>query len=113
RSLSAALAQATARAMRLASAARNYSRNLVTDSQITGPADPGTRLDIELASATLQHSLDVVAGALTASRDVTYTRSSALFDRAERRLEECASTAGPAQLAIRDLKLIDGTMAQM
>jgi hypothetical protein len=55
----------------------------------------------------------VVAGALTGSRDVTYTRSSALFDRAERRLEECSSTPGPAQLAIRDLMLIDGTMAQM
>jgi hypothetical protein len=71
------------------------------------------RLDIELASATLHQSLDVIAGALTGSRDVTYTRSSALFDRAERRLEECSSTPGPARLAIRDLTLIDGTMAQM
>jgi uncharacterized protein (DUF1810 family) len=30
--------------------------------------------------------------------------------QAERRLEESASTVAPAQLAIRDLKLIDGTM---
>ena len=113
RNLFGTLDEDAGRAVRLASAARNYSRNLVADTEMAGPADPGTRLDIELASATLHQSLDVVAGALTGSRDVTYTRSSALFDRAERRLEECSRTAGSAQLAIRDLKLIDGTMAQM
>jgi uncharacterized membrane protein YccC len=113
RNLFGALDEDTGRAVQLTSAARNYSRNLVADTEVTGLADPGTRLDIELASATLHNSLDVVAGALTGSRDVTYTRSSALFDRAERRLEECSSTPGPAQLAIRDLMLIDGTMAQM
>jgi uncharacterized membrane protein YgaE (UPF0421/DUF939 family) len=113
RNLFGPLDEDTGRAVRLASAARNYARNLVADTQTIGLADPGTRLDIKLASATLHHSLDVVAGALTGSRDVTYTRSSALFDRAERRLEERSSTVGPAQLAIRDLKLIDGTMAQM
>jgi hypothetical protein len=64
-----------------------------------------------VASATLRESLDVVADALTGSRDATYTRSAALFDRAERRLEQCSSSVGPDQLAIRDLKLIDGTMA--
>ncbi|HJY58469.1 MAG TPA: hypothetical protein VJ418_18990 [Streptosporangiaceae bacterium] len=30
-----------------------------------------------------------------------------------RRLEEHSRTVGPAQLAIRDLRLIDGTFAQM
>jgi uncharacterized membrane protein YccC len=101
------------RTLQLASAARNYSRNLVADTERAGLADDGTRRDIERASATLCHSLDVVADALTGSRDGTYTRSSALFDRAERRLEERASTVGPAQLAIRDLMLIDGTMAEL
>jgi uncharacterized membrane protein YccC len=113
RNLFGPLDEDTGRAVRLASAARNYGRNLVADSQMAGPADPGTRLDIELASATLHHSLDVVAGALTGSRDVMYTRSSALFDEAERRIEDHSSTVGPARLAIRDLKLIDGTMAEM
>jgi hypothetical protein len=103
----------TGRALRLASAARHYSRNLVTDTERAGLLDAGTRLDIELASATLQHSMDVVAGALTGPRDGVYTRSSAIFDRAERRLEERSRAVGPGQLAIRDLKLIDGTMARM
>jgi uncharacterized membrane protein YgaE (UPF0421/DUF939 family) len=88
-------------ALRLATAARHYSRNLVTDTAAAGPLDPGTRVDIELASATLRHSLDVIAAALTGPRDAVYTRSAALFDAAERRLEEHSGTAGPAQLAIR------------
>jgi uncharacterized membrane protein YgaE (UPF0421/DUF939 family) len=101
------------RAVRLATAARNYGRNLVTDTEMAGPLEPGTRLDIERASATLQQSLDMVAAAITGPRDGVYTRSSALFDQAERSIEERSGTAGPAHLAIRDLKLIDGTMAQL
>ena len=112
RNLLGTLDEDAGRTVRLASAARNYGRNLVADTETAGPVDAGTRRDIELASATLRQSLDVVAGALTGPRDGTYTRSSALFDRAERRLEECSPTVGSAQLAIRDLKLIDGTMAR-
>ena len=41
-----------------------------------------------------------------------YTRSSALFDQAERRLEERSGIAGPQQFTTRDLQAIDGTMAQ-
>lgn len=55
----------------------------------------------------------MIAGALTGSRDATYTRSSALFDRAERRLEQHSGSLESAQLAIRDLRLIDGAMAQI
>lgn len=113
RSFPGTLDENIGRALRLVSASRNYSRNLVADTEMAGLLDAGTRLDIELASATLHQSLDVVAGALTGPRDVTYTRSSALFDQAERHLEEHTGIVGPAQLAIRDLKLIDGTMAQM
>ncbi|HYZ55551.1 MAG TPA: carboxypeptidase regulatory-like domain-containing protein [Streptosporangiaceae bacterium] len=113
RNLSGGIDEDTGRALRLASASRNYSRNLVADTEMAGPLDAGTRLDIELASATLRQSLDVVAGALTGPRDGVYTRSSALFDQAERRIEEHSGIVGPAQLAIRDLKLIDGTMAGM
>jgi hypothetical protein len=113
RNLSGGIDENTGRVLRLASAARNYSRNLVTDAESAGLLDPGTRLDIELASATLRQSLDVIAVALTGSRDAVYTRSSALFDQAERRVEERSGIAHPVQLAIRDLKLIDGTMAQL
>jgi len=113
RNLSGGIDENTGRALRLASAARNYSRNLVTDTESAGQLDPGMRLDIELASATLRQSMDVIAVALTGSRDGVYTRSSALFDRVERSVEERSGIAHPVQLAIRDLKLLDGTMARL
>jgi len=113
RNLSGGIDEDTGRALRLASAARHYSRNLVTDAEAAGLLDAGTRLDIELASATLGRSLTAIAVALTGPRDGVYTRSSALFDQAERRVEEHSGIAHPAQLAIRDLKLIDGTMARL
>jgi len=113
RNLSGGIDENTGRVLRLASAARNYSRNLVTDTESAGQLDPGTRLDIELASATLRQSLDVIAAALTGPRDGVYTRSSALFDRVERSVEERSGIAHPVHLAIRDLKLIDGTMARL
>jgi hypothetical protein len=55
----------------------------------------------------------VVAAVLTGPRDAICTRLAALFEQAERRIEERSGTAGPAHLAIRDLKLIDATMAQL
>ena len=113
RNLSGAVNEDVGQTLRLATAARHYTRNLVTDTETASPLDPGTRLDIQLASATLRQSLDVVGAALTGPRDGIYTRSAALFDQAERRIEERSGTAGPAHLAIRDLKLIDGTMAQL
>jgi uncharacterized membrane protein YccC len=111
RSLFGSLDEGTASAMRLASASRNYSRNLVADVETARCLDPDTRADIVQASATLHASLDIVVGALNGSRDVTYTRSSALFDRAERRLETHGGETDEGQLALRDLKLIDGAMA--
>jgi hypothetical protein len=98
--------------MLLASASRHYSRNLVADVEAAGLLDGETRRDIETARATLHESLDMVARATTGSRDVVYTRSSALFDRAERRLEEDWASVGASQLAVRDLMLIDGAMAR-
>jgi hypothetical protein len=61
---------------------------------------------------TPRTSLDVVIAAYNGPRDTVFTRSSALFDRAERRLEEHSRPVDPAQLAIRDLKLIHATMAR-
>jgi uncharacterized membrane protein YgaE (UPF0421/DUF939 family) len=113
RNLSGGIDENTGRALRLAAAARHYSRNLVTDTESAGLLDAGTRLDIELASATLRRSLNAIAVALAGPQDGVYTRSSALFDQAERGIEERSGVAHPAQLAIRDLKLIDGTMARL
>jgi dihydrofolate synthase/folylpolyglutamate synthase len=113
RTLTGGVDEGTGHVLRLASAARNYSRNLAADTARAGPLDAATWPDIELSSAALKHSMDAVAGALTGTRDGVYTRSSALFDQAERRIEERSGIAHPAQLAIRDLMLIDGTMAQI
>jgi hypothetical protein len=101
------------KALQLASAARYYSRDLVADTDRARLPDDGARLDIELATATLGRSLDAIAGGLTGPRDGTYTRSAALFDQAERSIEDGSDIASPAQLAIRDLMLIDGTFAEL
>lgn len=103
----------TGQAVRLAGAARNYSRNLVTDVSNAPPFDPDTCRDIARATETLRSSLGAVTAALDADPDMVYTRSAGLFDRAERRLEERPGRFDPARLAIRDLMLIDGTMAAM
>ncbi len=113
RNLFGSVDEDTGRAMRLAFASRNYSRNLVADVEATGPLDSELRSDIQSASTTLQRSMRALAGAVTGPRDVTYTRSSALFDGAERYLEANPIGTGKGRLAIRDLKLIDGTMADM
>jgi hypothetical protein len=105
RNLSGLIDQDVRRAVRLVSAARNYSRNLVADAGMAGPLDAGTQPDFKLPSATLRQSLDVVAGAVAGPRDAIYTRSSALFDQAERHLEERSGIAGPQQFAVRDLSL--------
>jgi hypothetical protein len=105
------LNEETSGALRFATASRHYCRILVTDVEATGPLDAGTRLDIKQAAATLGESLYAIERALGGSAGLTYIRSSALFDQAESRLERDGGTAGAAQLAIRDLKLLDGTMA--
>jgi uncharacterized membrane protein YgaE (UPF0421/DUF939 family) len=103
----------TVRALRLTSASRNYSRNLVVDTERLQPSAFSTHLDMARASATLHHSIEVVARALTGPRDSTYTRSSSLFDQAERGLDACPHRPSSIQFALRDFKLLDGTMAQM
>jgi uncharacterized membrane protein YccC len=102
RNLFGSLDERTGQAMRLAAASRHYSRNLVNDVEGIGPLDAGLRLDIERASASLHQSLETLAEAFTGSRGGVYTRSSALFDRADE-----------GQLAIRDFTLIDGAMAKL
>jgi uncharacterized membrane protein YccC len=99
--------------MRLASASRHYSRDLVNDAEGVGPLDPALRLDVTRAATTLESSLDILAESLTGPIKADYTRSAALFDRTERHLEDHAAPMDEGQLAIRDLKLIDGAMAKL
>jgi uncharacterized membrane protein YccC len=103
----------TNQVLNIAAAFRHYSHNLVADVEAAGGLDTATRPGIKAGNAALQQSLDIVADAVTGSRDVTCTRSSALFDQAERRLEERSSQIGAARLAIHDLEDIDGTMATL
>jgi uncharacterized membrane protein YccC len=102
-----------ARALHLTSASRNYSRNLVVDIENSGLTDVESRLDVGQASATLHRSIEIVARALTGPRDGTYTRSSALFDRPERQLESGPHRVDSTALALRDFRLLDGTMASL
>jgi uncharacterized membrane protein YccC len=113
RNLFGSFDERTGQAMRLAEASRNYSRNLVNDVEAIEPLEVDLRPDIARAGATLHHSLDILAGSFTGPRNSDYTRSSSLFDRTERCLEERAESMCEGQLAIRDLKLLDGTMAKM
>jgi hypothetical protein len=101
------------RALRLTSASRNYSRNLVVDTGRPRPSGVSAHLDIAWASATLHQSIEVVARALTGPRDGAYTRSSSLFDRAERCLDVCPHQFASTEFALRDFKVLDGTMAQL
>ena len=103
----------TVRAVRLTSASRNYSRNLVADTENSRLPGASAHLDMARASATLHQSIEVVARSLTGPRDGTYTRSSSLFDRAERRLDVCPHRVASPEFAFRDFKLLDGTMAHL
>jgi uncharacterized membrane protein YccC len=111
RNLFGSPADKTARVLRIAAAARHYSRNLVVDVEATGSLDSKAFPAVQRASATLHQSLNVIVGAISGPRDVTYTRSSALFDRAERDIEQADTPH--EQLPMRDLKLIDATTAEM
>jgi hypothetical protein len=103
----------TVRALRLTVASRNYSRNLVVDTEGSRPPDVATDLDMARATATLHQSIEVVARALTGPRDGTYIRSSSLFDRAERSLDDCPNGLPSTEFALRDFKLLDSTMARL
>jgi hypothetical protein len=103
----------TVRVLRLTSASRNYSRNLVADTERSRPSGVSPYLDVAQASTTLQGSIDVVAHALTGPRDGTYTRSSSLFDQAEHSLDDCPHGFASTEFALRDFKLLDGTLAHM
>jgi hypothetical protein len=100
-------------AVALAGASRNYGRNLVGDVEAIGPFDEELCAELSRGCETLNTSMATLVAAVEGPRQVPYTRSSALFDRAERRLEDTPGTVAPGQLAIRDLKLIDGAMARL
>ena len=101
------------RVVRLASASRNYSRDLVADLASAAPLDREFQGDVSRASATLHRSMDTVADAMTGPRQGIYVRSSSLYDRAERSFEGRGGGLDLGCAAIRDLQRIDGSMATL
>lgn len=102
-----------ARLMAAAAAARHYSRNMVFDTEGARPAgvDPD-------ALAHARAILAASAGALSARLRGTpaapvYTRAGALFGAAERALATDDAPPSPALLVLRDLALVDGTLARI
>jgi uncharacterized membrane protein YgaE (UPF0421/DUF939 family) len=98
-----------ASALVLASAARNYGRNLVADTEAAAAIGIDERNAFVRASLTLQTSIAVVGTSVTGARDGLYVRSSSLFERAEQDLD---GNDTDINLALRDFKLIDGVMAR-
>ena len=113
RSLFGTMDQDLGSSLRQAGGSHYYARNLAADVEPDEALDDDTRADIEHGSVTLGRSLEIVAGAFTGPRDGTYTRSSSLFDQAEQRLQRSTIPHKDTDLAIRDLRAIDETMAEM
>ncbi len=111
RSLVGKLDDDIASALVLASAARNYSRNLVADTEVATLIDDTERRAFLRARSALLAAIEVVGAAVTGARDGEYVRSSSLFERVEQDLD--TSGTGIINLSLRDFKLIDGVMARM
>jgi len=94
-------------------ASRHYARNLLVDTAgCPGVASPA-REELRQAAARLTMSLGEIEAALqhdAGSR--TYVRAASLFDVVAMGLDDSDYTT-PAQLALRDLQLIDGAMATL
>jgi hypothetical protein len=94
-------------------ASRRYALNLVRDIPWTAIPDAETAALLERGRETLQASLTSVQSAARGSPPGTYTRSASLFDQAERRLTGPGGNAGHGRLAVRDLRLLDGALAEL
>ena len=97
-----------------AAAARHYARNLLIDTVEKAELSAQSREQLAAAGQRLTASLGELAASLqdhdTSER--TYVRSASLFDVVATDLPD-ADYAAPAQLALRDLQLIDGVMAAL
>jgi uncharacterized membrane protein YgaE (UPF0421/DUF939 family) len=121
--------------MQTASAARYYARNLIVDASTRhGLLSPAARAELIRARRQLMASITAVTTALhpaaaagsqtsqsaadgedgghqTTAGAGQYTRSASLFAHAAHTLPDRELTS-PAQLAMRDLQLLDGALAQ-
>jgi hypothetical protein len=106
----------------VAGAVGYHARDLVADLDNWTAPNPDVVAALEEAIATLRASLATLLDALGGQPAGSYTRSAALFDRVERRIEthqdQHPSPAGhrhlPSEvLALHDLILLDGSLARL
>jgi uncharacterized membrane protein YccC len=100
-------------AMAAATAGRHYALNLVRDIPPTVTPDADIAALLDRGCQTLQASLTALQSAVADPHGTTYTRSASLFDLVEQRLAAPASNGGRRHLALRDLRLIDGALAEL
>jgi len=96
-----------------ATSARRYALNLVRDIPPTAVPDADTANLLNRGCQTLQASLTSLQSAVAGPSGCTYTRSASLFDLIEQRLAAPGSGNGDGHLALRDLRLIDGALAEL
>jgi|HubBroStandDraft_2_1064218.scaffolds.fasta_scaffold13503_3 uncharacterized membrane protein YccC len=100
-------------AMTATRASRRYALNLLRDITSAAAPDADTAALLDRGCATQQASLTALRSAGAGSRRESYTRSASLFDRAEHRLSGAGGNAAQGHLAFRDLRLIDGALAEL
>jgi hypothetical protein len=96
-----------------ATSARHYALNLMRDIPPAAVPDAGTAALLNRGCQTLQASLTCLQSAVAGLGGCTYTRSASLFDLIEQRLAAPGSGGGDSHLALRDLRLIDGALAEL
>jgi uncharacterized membrane protein YccC len=100
-------------ALAAATAARRYALTLMRDIPPAAAPDADTAALLDRGCQTLQASLTALRSAVADPHGTTYTRSASLFDLVEQRLATPGSKGGKAHLALRDLRLIDGALAEL
>jgi hypothetical protein len=113
RNLAGHFDETLARTLGFAGAIRHYARTLVVDVSAAAPIRADARSELEDASVTFAGSVRAIVKTLSGGAGAIYTRSAALFDRVERRVEEQDVLVGKDELALRDLVLIDAALAEI
>ena len=98
--------------MAAATAGRRYAFNLVRDIQPAAAPDADTAL-LDRGCQTLQASLTSLQSAVADPGGCTCARSASLFDLIEQQLAAPGTGSGDGHLALRDLRLIDGALAEL
>ena len=100
-------------ALAAAMAARHHALNLMRDIPPAAAPDADTTALLDRGCQTLQASLTALQSAVADPHGTTYTRSASLFDLVEQRLAAPGNNSDKGHLALRDLRLIDGTLAEL